>query len=157
MDPISKARIKRVIKAKETPKFIIEDYLFKEQLDFVKDSSRFATAVCSVRAGKTVSCAADLIDTCLKLPGTTGLYITLSRTSAKKIIWADLRRIIRKYKIDAAFNETDLSVKFSNDSLIYCSGASDETEIEKFRGLSNVALCYIDECQAFRSHLKELV
>lgn len=157
MSLIKRERLKRAIKAKEAPKFIIEDYLFKEQLDFVKDPARFATAVCSVRAGKTVSCAADLIDTCLKLPGTTGLYITLSRASAKKIIWADLRRIIRLFKIDAEFNETELSVKFFNSSIIYCSGASDETEIEKFRGLSNVALCYIDECQAFRSHLKELV
>lgn len=138
-------------------RFVIEDYLFKEQLDFIKDPARFSTAVCSVRAGKTVSCAADLIDTAQNNPGTIGLYITLSRTSAKKIIWADLRRIIRTFKIKADFNETELSVKFSNGSIIYCSGASDETEIEKFRGLSNVILAYVDECQAFRSHLKELV
>lgn len=138
-------------------KFDIQDYLFKEQLDFVKDPARFATAVCSVRAGKTVSCAADLIDTAQNFSGTVGLYITLSRTSAKKIIWADLRRIIRTFKIKAEFNETELSVKFQNASIIYCSGASDETEIEKFRGLSNVILAYVDECQAFRSHLKDLV
>lgn len=154
---VLKELAKRAIEAKESPKFVIEDYLFQEQLQFVKDPARFATAVCSVRAGKTVSCAADLVDTSLRFAGTVGLYITLSRASAKKIIWADLRRIIRTFKIKAEFNETELSVKFSNGSIIYCSGASDETEIEKFRGLSNVALCYIDECQAFRSHLKELV
>ena len=148
---------KRVLEAKEAPKFVIEDYLFHEQLSFVRDPARFATAVCSVRAGKTVSCAADLVDTAQNSPGTVGLYITLSRASAKKIIWADLRRIIRTFKIRAEFNETELSVKFSNGSIIYCSGASDETEIEKFRGLSNVILAYVDECQAFRSHLKELV
>jgi Phage terminase large subunit len=148
---------KREIEAKLAPKFIIEDYLFKEQLDFVKDPARFATAVCSVRAGKTVSCAADLIDTAQSNPGTIGLYITLSRTNAKKIIWADLRKIIRKFKIKAEFNETELSVKFSNGSVIYCFGASDETAIENIRGLSNVILAYVDECQAFRSHLKELV
>lgn len=154
---IYKELAKRKIEADEAPRFVIEDYLFKEQLDFVKDPARFATAVCSVRAGKTVSCAADLVDTALRFNGTTGLYITLSRTSAKRIIWADLRRIIRQYKIKAEFNETELSVKFANGSVIYCSGASDETEIEKFRGLSNVAVAYVDECQAFRSYLKELV
>lgn len=151
------AKVEEQRKRDQEVKFIINSFLFKEQLDFVKDPSRFATAVCSVRAGKTISCAADLIDTAQSNPGTICLYITLSRTSAKKIIWADLRRIIRQFKIKAAFNETDLSVKFSNGSFIYCSGASDETEIEKFRGLSNVVLAYVDECQAFRSYLKELV
>ncbi len=149
--------VKRKLEASEEVKFVIEDYLFKEQLDFVRDPARFATAVCSVRAGKTVSCAADLVDTAQTHPGTIGLYITLSRSSAKRIIWADLRRIIRLFKIKAEFNETELSVKFANTSIIYCSGASDETEIEKFRGLSNVILAYIDESQAFRSHLKSLV
>ena len=151
------ARAEEKRKRDQEIKFIITDYLFKEQLDFVKDPSRFATAVCSVRAGKTVSCAADLIDTAQSNPGTTGLYITLSRTSAKKIIWADLRKIVREFKIKAKFNETELSVKFDNGSIIYCFGASDETEIENIRGISNVILAYVDECQAFRSYLKDLV
>ena len=151
------ARAEEQRKRDQTINFVIEDYLFKEQLDFITDPARYATAVCSVRAGKTVSCAADLIDTAQKNPGTTGLYITLSRASAKKIIWADLRRIAREFKIKVEFNETDLSCKFANGSIIYCSGAADEAEIEKFRGLSNVILAYVDECQAFRSYLKDLV
>src|SRR6201996_1134035 len=138
-------------------KFDIEEFLFKEQLDFVRDPARYATAVCSVRAGKTVSCAADLIDTAQGNPGTVGLYITLSRVTAKKIIWADLKRINRDYKLKAKFNETELSVQFTNSSKIYCFGAGDEVEIENIRGLSNVILAYVDESQAFRPHIKELV
>lgn len=137
--------------------FVLEAFLFKEQIDFVRDPARFATAVCSVRAGKTTACAADLIDTALGMPGTTGLYITLARSSAKRIVWPELRKIITQFKIDATPNEVDLSYKFANGSMIYCSGANTEAETEKLRGLSNVALVYIDESQAFRSHLKELV
>lgn len=144
------------LKKNAKPAFDLKDFLFKEQLAFATDPAKFATAVCSVRAGKTVSCAADLIHTALAKPGTTGLYITLARSSAKRIIWADLHRINRDYDLEGIPNESDLSFKFGR-SIIYCSGASDATEIEKFRGLSNVALAYIDECQAFRSHIKELV
>lgn len=139
------------------PKFILEDFLFKEQLDLVRDPDRFATAVCSVRAGKTIACAADLIDTALSMPGTVGLYITLARSSAKRIVWPELHSINRAYKLGGVPNESDLSFKFPNNSIMYCSGASDAAEIEKFRGLSNVALAYLDESQAFRAHIKELV
>lgn len=138
-------------------RFDLETFLFDKQLAFVRDEARFATAVCSVRAGKTTACAADLIDTALTMAGTTGLYITLARASAKRIVWPEIHKIIRDFNIDATFNEVELAVKFANDSRIYCSGANTEAETEKLRGLSNVALAYIDESQAFRAHLKELV
>ena len=139
------------------PQFNIREFLFTEQLAFVTDPARYATAVCSVRAGKTTACAADLIHTALSMPGTIGLYITLARSSAKRIIWPELHKINRDYKLGCIPNEQDLSLKFPNGSIIYCSGASNEAEIEKFRGLSNVALVYVDESQAFRTHIKELV
>lgn len=150
---------RRKLEKDSAPKFNIQDFLFKEQLDFVKDPARFATAVCSVRAGKTVACAADLVDTALTQPGTIGLYITLARSSAKKIVWPDLRKIVNDFKLNGlcSFNQTELSITFTNGSRIFCSGANTEEEIEKVRGLSNVALVYIDESQAFRSHIKELV
>ena len=139
------------------PKFDVESFLFSEQLAFIREPARFATAVCSVRAGKTTACAADLIDTALRLKGTTGLYVTLARASAKRIVWPELHNIIRDFKIEARFNEVELAITFANGSKIYCSGANTEAETEKLRGLSNVALVYIDESQAFRAHLKELV
>lgn len=140
------------------PAFRLEEFLFREQQAFVADPARFATAVCSVRAGKTTSCAADLINTALNMPGTTGLYITLARSSAKRIVWPELHKICRDFHLNVQFNEADLSIRFlDNDSMIYCSGANTEPEIQKFRGLSNVALVYVDESQAFRSFLKELV
>ncbi len=145
------------VRTKSRPTFKLEDFLFKEQLALAHDPAKFATAVCSVRAGKTIACAADLIYTAMNQPGTVGLYITLARASAKRIVWPELHNINRTYELGGTPNESDLSFKFPNGSIIYCSGASDATEIEKFRGLSNVALAYLDESQAFRSHIKELV
>lgn len=145
------------VKIQSRPVFDLNKFLFKEQLDLVNDPAKFATAVCSVRAGKTISCAADLINTALIKPGTVGLYITLARSSAKRIIWPELHKINREYKLEGIPNESDLSFRFPNGSIIYCSGASYGAEIEKFRGLSNVALAYLDESQAFRAHIKELV
>lgn len=144
-------------KRQSKPTFSLETFLFKEQLDFVRDPSRFAVAVCSTRAGKTVSCAADLVNTALGMPGTTGLYITLARSSAERIVWPELKRINRDYKLGGRVNEIKLTMKFPNSSNIYLMGANDENEIEKVRGLSNVALVYLDECQAFRAHIKTLV
>lgn len=156
MDPsLLSALVQHAITLK--PAFRLEDFLFKEQLALALDPAKFATAVCSVRAGKTVTCAADLIATATESPGVVCLYITLARSSAKRIIWPDLHKINREYDLGGIPNESDLSLKFPNGSIIYCSGASDATEIEKFRGLSNVALAYIDESQAFRAHIKELV
>ena len=141
----------------KTNPFILEKFLFKEQLDFIKDNARFATAVCSVRAGKTVSCGADLIDTALKSPGVLCIYITLARSSGKRILWPVLNQINEDYKLGGIANISDLSMTFPNGSIIYLFGAGDQKEIEKIRGLSNVALVYLDEAQAFRSHIKELV
>lgn len=149
------AFVKEAIKVK--PLFELEKFLFKEQLALARDPAKFATAVCSVRAGKTITCAADLIFTALSKPELVCLYITLARSSAKRIIWPELHKINRDFKLEGIPNESDLSIKFSNGSIIYCSGASDVSEIEKFRGLSNTALVYIDESQAFRSHIQELV
>ncbi len=138
--------------------FILRDFLFKEQLAFVEDPARFATAVCSVRAGKTTACAADLINTALARPGTTELYVTLTRVSAKRIVWPELHNINRLFGLGGVPNESDLSFRFPHvNSIIYLAGANNAAEIEKIRGLSNVALAYVDESQLVRAFIKELV
>ena len=140
----------------EEKTFKLEDVCFDKQLAFINDPHPFVTAVCSVRAGKTTACAFDLIYTALTTPRIVCLYITLARTNAKRIIWPELVRINRDYELGGKVNESELSIKFKNDSIVYASGAKDKSEIEKFRGLA-LKLCYIDECQAFRNYISELV
>lgn len=136
--------------------FNIRSFLFDKQLKFVEDPRPYKIAVCSRRSGKTIACAAHLIDTALRFDKVICLYITLSRNNAKKLIWPELQNINRTYKLNATEDLTELSMTFPNGSTIYCSGAKDQTEIEKFRGLA-LKLAYVDECQSFREYIEDLI
>lgn len=142
--------------ARRGPQFRLEDYCFPEQLASIRDPAKFKTELCSRRAGKTVGGAADLTDTCLTYPGTVSLYITLSRLNAKRIIWGELCEINRAYDLGGQPNESELCITYPNRSRVYLSGAKDKSEIEKFRGLA-LKKVRIDEAQAFRSYLRELI
>lgn len=143
------------LRTAEVP-FKLEEYLFPAQLAFVKDEAPNKLAVCSRRSGKTISCAADLIHTAISNDEVVCLYITLSRNNAKKIIWKEIKKINRLYKLGGVENLSELSYTFPNGSIIYLSGAKDTNEIEKFRGLA-LKLVYIDESQSFREYIKELI
>ncbi len=136
--------------------FKLDTFLFPKQLKFVQDTHPFKIAVCSRRAGKTVSCAAHLIDTALGTPEVLCLYITLSRNNAKKLIWRELKRINKVHDLKGEEDQTELSMTFPNGSIIYLSGAKDESAIENFRGMP-FKLVYIDECQSFRPYIEELI
>jgi hypothetical protein len=160
VNELIKLRKKQAAKAAQVRSYKtwdMKEFLFKEQWDFVTDQKRFVTAVCSVRAGKSVACAADLMDTALRMPGTLGIYITLARPAAERVIWPELKRLNDTFGFGVQFNEAKLSARFPNGSIIYCMGAPHEEEIEKIRGLSKVALVYLDEAQAFRPFIKGLV
>lgn len=136
--------------------FKLDTFLFDKQLKFVLDPRPFKVAVCSRRSGKTVACAAHLIDVAISNSEVICLYITLSRNNAKKLIWRELQKINRNYELKGVEDSTELSMSFPNGSIIYCSGAKDESEIEKFRGLA-LKIVYVDECQSFRAYIKELI
>ncbi len=137
-------------------KFNLTSFLFDKQLAFVEDPSPYKTAVCSRRSGKTIACAAHLINTAINNPAVICLYITLSATNAKKLAWKELKKINKDFKLNGVENDTELSMTFQNGSVVYCSGAKDKSEIEKFRGLA-IKLCYIDECQSFREYIADLI
>jgi hypothetical protein len=139
----------------KAPSFSVNDYCFQKQLAFVLDPARFKTAVCSRRSGKTVACAADLMDTANTLKGDVA-YITLNRVTAKRIIWRELLKINKEFGIGARPDNTELTLTLPNGNVIYVSGAKDSAEIEKFRGLA-LRKVYIDECQSFRAYIKDLV
>lgn len=144
------------LKKHDRPRFSVDEFCFGKQKDFVLDKSDFATAICSRRAGKTLACIADMVSTALARERVNCLYLTLNRLSAKRIIWPDLIRINREYGLNAKINESELTLTFPNESVIYISGASDAAEIEKYRGMALI-LCYIDECQSFKSYIEPLI
>jgi hypothetical protein len=136
--------------------FSPDEFCFRNQLEFIRSPARFKTACCGGRAGKTVADAAYLIAAANSEPRSVALYITLSRSNAKKLVWPELLEINRQFKLGAKVNESDLSLQFANKSFIYASGASRTDEIEKFRGLPLV-LCIIDEVQSFKSYVRKLI
>ncbi len=135
-------------------KFRLEDYLFDKQLAFIQDSCPFKVANCSRRAGKSTGVAADLVMTALMFPECTALYITGTRADAKKIIWAEVLKFNRTYSLGGKPNVSELSVAFSNGSIVRLAGAKDEAEVEKIRGqLPPVKKAYIDEAQNIRDRV----
>lgn len=147
---------KRKLKS-EQPQFVFENFCFDKQVGFFRGKgTRFRNAVCSRRAGKTVGIVADMLDTCQEESEINLLYITITQQQARAIIWADLQRLIEEYNIECKVDNTRLTVVFPNKSRIYIAGAKDRTEIEKFRGWK-LRKCYIDECQSFRTYIKELI
>jgi hypothetical protein len=144
------------IEKRNKTKFVMSDFCFEQQLNFINDTARFKTAVCSRRAGKTISCAVHLLTHARDNPDRTCLYITLDRKNAKRIIWRDITRINKEFRFGFKTNDTDLTLTHPNGSVIYISGAKDKSEIEKFRGLA-ISLVYIDESQSFRPYIEDLV
>lgn len=137
--------------------FSFDSFAFEKQKEFFKgEGSRFRTAVCSRRSGKTVGTAADMLDTCLMESNITCLYITLTKENVRKIIWGDITRIVDEYKIPCKMDNLRMEVKFPNGSRIITGGAKDKSEIEKFRGLK-LKKVYIDEAQSMRDYIKELI
>lgn len=144
------------IKRRQGTLFNVKNYCYPKQFDFVSDPNPYATAVTSRRAGKTVGCAADLLSTALTYPHSTSLYITLTRVNAKILLWPIIKKINEEYHINAEPNESDLSLKFKNGSVIYLSGAKDVKEIEKFRGMA-LKKVYLDEAQSMKSYIETLI
>lgn len=137
-------------------RFNLTAFLFDKQLAFVEDPSPFKIAVCSRRAGKTVACAAHMMHVAINAPNIVCVYITLSAANAKKLIWKELKKINRDFKLDGEPSEADLTITFPNGSMVWASGAKDKSDVEKFRGHA-IKLCYIDECQSFREYIEDLI
>lgn len=136
--------------------FKLEDYLFDKQLAFVLDPSPFKEATTTRRAGKSVSCVADLSHTAVSEPGSICLYITLSRKNAKRLVWPEFKRLNQMFGLKGEPNESDLSIAFPNGSIIYLLGAADRASIEDFRGLA-IKKVYLDESQSFPAYIQELI
>src|SRR5438309_1167793 len=102
------AELKRRIKSKR----VIVDEAFSKQAEFVKDGSRYITAKCTRRAGKSHGLAYKFFNAALKHPRSGSVYIALTRDSAKNIMWPILKDFDEKYKIGAHFKESSLTVDF---------------------------------------------
>lgn len=136
--------------------FRAEQYCFPEQLAFIRDKSRFKSACCSRRAGKSIGAACYFFEVGLQRPGVAMLYLAPTLKQAKRILWKPLKDIAKERGIACKFNDSEFTVTFENGSILYLSGAKDATEVSKYLGYP-LALVIIDESQAYRAYLQELV
>lgn len=148
---------KRVSQAQavEAQQFSLQQFCFDKQLAFINDTARFKTAVCSRRSGKSVACAADLLNTAVSQKGDVA-YLTLSRRSAKRIIWKQILELNSKFNLGGKADKVELSLTMPNGSTLYVTGAKDESDVEKLRGMA-FRKVYIDEAQSFRNYIKEMI
>src|SRR5258708_8579085 len=120
--------------------------LFPEQTAFIDDSAPLRTVLCTRRAGKSYGAGLLLFKTAEERSGSVCLYVALTRTSAKRIMWAPiLKKIDSAYGFGVEWNKTELSATLPNGSVIYLIGAdSDERERDKALG-QGLALAIVDE------------
>ena len=130
--------------------------LFDHQLKFIHDPAKFKTALCSRRAGKTFASCYYLIEEAAKNPDALCAYIALTRSSAKRLMWLELKRANKKYHIGKRFNNSELIATLRNGSQIVLTGANDEADVDKLRG-SAYRLVILDEAASFGPHIDSLV
>jgi hypothetical protein len=130
--------------------------LFEYQIKFIEDPSHFKTALCSRRSGKTYACCYYLIEMATRHPDCLCAYIGLSRRSAKRLMWQEMKRANRKYMLGIRFNNSELVATFKNGSQVILTGANDEADIDKLRG-STYRLVILDEAASFGPHMDALV
>jgi len=124
--------------------------LFDKQLAFALSPSRFITALCSSRAGKTKVCAAIAIQELITRPNSLGLYLALTDKSVADIFFPPLKEFLSKYCPEAKVTADE--VTFPNGSKLLIAGANNMAKIESFRGIK-LLFCIIDEAASFRQHI----
>lgn len=132
------------------------DPAFPRQNDFVLDDSRFIAAQCSRRAGKSNGLAIRFIRTLETHPNCFCPYISLTRESAKNIMWPALQEQSEKLGVPLEFTESNLTVKHGNGARLQLFGADTKNFIRRLKGIKTPG-AGVDEAQDFGGHLQSLV
>lgn len=102
----------------------------------------------SRKSGKTEVATKFLILKALLIPNAQLFYISKTQENAKKVVWGRLKAMVpRKYLLpgSSGIKESDLSIQFSNGSIIYLLGSKD---VDAYIGTSPDSVVY-DE---YRTH-----
>lgn len=131
-----------------------------KQYAFLTDIAKFVVAVTSRQSGKTKGIAKSLVIEPIAYRNPTGesavfAYISLTKASARSIIWNDVLNAIKDEnlkdyvkKIDNARNE----ITYKNGNVFRIFGMKDINDIERLRGL-RIRGAYIDEAQSAKDRL----
>jgi hypothetical protein len=137
-------------------KELLLDARFPKQNAFIEDNSRFLTAQCTRRAGKTNALAIRFFRTLEKHPKAQCLYLCLTRESAERIMWPVLKELDAAYNLGCTFSESRLTMKYPNGSMLRLLGADMKNFVMRLKGIKTPGVA-IDEAQDFSTHLQSLV
>jgi hypothetical protein len=129
---------------------------FPQQNAFIDDPSRFLTAQCGRRSGKTTGLAIKFFKTLETHAKAQCLYLALTRESAREILWPVLIDIDDKYKLGCTFLESKLTMKHPNGSSLALYGADQKNFVKRLRGRKYPGVG-IDEAQDMGPHLQSLI
>jgi hypothetical protein len=105
-------------------------------------------AICAGRRGaktRGVVALAALWSACFL--GWRNLYVTLTRSNARDLIWDDLVQLNRDFALGGDVQLGRLRIVFPGGGMIVLAGANNEREIQKIRGKFWHRV-YVDECQS---------
>jgi len=120
-------------------------------------SAKKWAAICGRRSGKTVLGRMLCLLAPLKKPDSFAGYVALTRKSAKLQVWPRLLRMVEKYKIPCKPHGGDLTLTYTNGSVLFLGGADSSSDIQKYRGL-DTSFVLLDEAAAMPDLvLRELV
>ena len=132
------------------------EFVHAKQRDFLLDESRRKSLLSGRRNGKSYGFARQCFLMALRLPGSSSLFVGLTRPSAKEIIWGELQNLVHRLGLPATVNHTDLRITLSNGSTIRVAGCADTADQDRFRGTAN-DLVILDEVQGWPSWLQAFV
>lgn len=132
------------------------DSNFPEQSKAILHPSKKKAYFCTRRAAKSYTDGLEIFKTCQEFPRCNALYVGLTRTSAKGIIWKDVfDEINLKNNIGAVPNLSELTWTLPNGSVIYVTGIDAEPkEMEKLLG-KKYKIVVLDEASLYSVDLRK--
>lgn len=118
----------------------------------IDDPHRRKTVLCPRRAGKSYAAASYLVVRCLEQPGASCIFITITRGTAKRILWGALKKLNDEFELGVVWNNTELTGTFPNGSVVRLAGSETQHDIDKFRGVP-FDLVILDESKSFPPEL----
>ena len=128
------------------------DGLTDPQREVWDDPCRFKLLCSGRRFGKTYLCISRLVAWAIEKPGTLNWYVTQNYKSAKQIAWRQLKIMVPP-EMFVKKNESELSVEFTNGSVIALKGADNA---DSLRGVSLSSLI-VDEAAYVKQEAWEMV
>ncbi len=132
--------------------------LFPEQRRAAEDGAQLKAFFCTRRAGKSWAIGVLLFSVAIMFPGTSCLYLGLTKQTCRGIMNKDVMRVLNdRYQIGARWNETQFAWILPNHSVIYLRGAdANAYEMGKFVG-QKYRLAVLDEASKYRQDLRQIV